>query len=196
MIDFDKRIICASKYYNDTEIIEISKLGIKDFGENRVDQLLIKKSLLKEQDFTWHFIGHLQTNKIKEIINEIDYLHSLSSLKQAKLIDKYRNKPLKCLIQLNISEESSKNGITLDKVDEFIIELKKYDKIEIVGFMTMGVLNNNKLTNIVFNKAKQLQQKYNYLELSMGMSDDYLLAIENGATMLRIGSYFKSIIGG
>lgn len=196
MIDFDKRIICASKYYNDTEIIEISKLGIKDFGENRVDQLLIKKSLLKEQDFTWHFIGHLQTNKIKEIINEIDYLHSLSSLKQAKLIDKYRNKPLKCLIQLNISEESSKNGITLDKVDEFIIELKKYDKIEIVGFMTMGVLNNNKLTNIVFNKAKQLQQKYNYLELSMGMSDDYLLAIENGTTMLRIGSYFKSIIGG
>lgn len=192
----DQVIICASKYFTAKEIVKINKLGINDFGENRVEDLLNKKLELTNLNINWHFIGHLQTNKIKKLINEIDYLHSLESLKQADLINKYRINPLKCFIQLNISLEDNKKGITLDNLDEFIQQLKKYDKIDVVGFMTMGVLNDDFKTNQVFEKASKLANTYNYPFLSMGMSNDYLIAIENKATHLRIGSYFKKIIGG
>lgn len=194
MIEFDKTIICASKYFNSEEIIKINKLGISNFGENRVEDLLIKEEILRSHNFTWHFIGHLQTNKIKKVINNISYLHSLSSIKQANLINKYRNESLKCFIQLNISSEDSKNGISIENIDEFILELKKYDKIEIVGFMVMGVNSNDELTEKVFIKAQELTSKYNFKELSMGMTSDYQLAIKHNATMLRIGSYFKELI--
>lgn len=197
MINFDGVIVCASKYYTKDEInIISSKFNINDFGENRVDALLKKRIELSDRNYNWHFIGYLQTNKIKSMINEIDYLHSLSTIKQAELIQKYRNTPLKCFIQLNISDEDSKSGISVDKLEYFINEMKKYDKIEIVGLMTMGVENDDITTNNIFKITNDLKNKYQLLYTSMGMTNDYLLAINNHSTHLRIGSYFKSLIGG
>lgn len=181
------RIICASKYIEADSIRELYHLGITDFGENRTDALLNKKEALKDLNITWHFIGHLQSNKVKSIINEIDYLHSLDSLKLAKLIQTYREKPLKCFIEINVLEDIKKTGIYEDYLDELIQKLKKYDKIEIVGFMAMGKQNNLSKTDEVFKRVNLLKKYYKLPELSIGMSDDYQIAIENGATMVRIG---------
>jgi len=181
------RIICASKYIEADSIRELYHLGITDFGENRTDALLNKKEALKDLNITWHFIGHLQSNKVKSIINEIDYLHSLDSLKLAKLIQTYREKPLKCFIEINVLEDIKKTGIYEDYLDELIQKLKKYDKIEIVGFMAMGKQNNLSKTDEVFKRLNLLKKYYKLPELSIGMSDDYQIAIENGATMVRIG---------
>jgi len=181
------RIICASKYIEADSIRELYHLGITDFGENRTDALLNKKEALKDLNITWHFIGHLQSNKVKSIINEIDYLHSLDSLKLAKLIQTYREEPLKCFIEINVLEDIKKTGIYEDYLDELIQKLKKYDKIEIVGFMAMGKQNNLSKTDEVFKRLNLLKKYYKLPELSIGMSDDYQIAIENGATMVRIG---------
>lgn len=181
------RIICASKYIEADSIRELYHLGITDFGENRTDALLNKKEALKDLNITWHFIGHLQSNKVKSIINEIDYLHSLDSLKLAKLIQTYREKPLKCFIEINVLEDIKKTGIYEEYLDELIQKLKKYDKIELVGFMAMGKQNNLSKTDEVFKRVNLLKKYYKLPELSIGMSDDYQIAIENGATMVRIG---------
>lgn len=181
------KIICASKYIEADSIRKLYHLGVTDFGENRTDALLKKKEALKDLNITWHFIGHLQSNKVKSIINEIDYLHSLDSLKLAKLIQTYREKPLKCFIEINVLEDIKKTGIYEEYLDELIQKLKKYDKIELVGFMAMGKQNNLSKTDEVFKRVNLLKKYYKLPELSIGMSDDYQIAIENGATMVRIG---------
>lgn len=181
------KIICASKYIEADSIRELFHLGVTDFGENRTEALLNKKQTLKDLNITWHFIGHLQTNKVKSMINEIDYLHSLDSIKLAKMIQTYRDKPLKCFIEINVLKDLMKTGIYEEYLDEFIQRLKKYDKIEIVGFMAMGKQNNLTKTDEVFKRVNLLKKYYKLPELSIGMSDDYQVAIENGATMVRIG---------
>ncbi|VEU80827.1 YggS family pyridoxal phosphate-dependent enzyme [Haploplasma axanthum] len=194
--NFDGVIVCASKYFNPSEMLEIKKLGINDFGENRVQDLLAKQKELVESNIIWHFIGKLQTNKIKSMINTIDYLHSLESIAQAELIEKYRDKPLFVFIQVNISDEEQKSGINPNNLAQFINELKKYDKIVLIGLMTIGVLDNLEKTEKVFNELSKLKDKYNLKYLSMGMTGDYELAIKHGSTHLRLGTYFKNLVGG
>lgn len=189
-------IICASKYYASNEMREIFKKGISNFGENRVNDLLKKQEELSDLNIVWHFIGNLQTNKIKKMINKISYLHSLESIEQAILIQKYRNNPLSCFIQINMSNELTKSGININKLNDFINELKKYDKIEIVGLMTIGIANELDSTEIIFNNINKLKEKYSLKYLSIGMTNDYELAIKNNATHIRLGSYFKNLIGG
>ncbi len=180
-------IVAVSKTYSIDQVKELYLNGINNFGENRVEELLFKKEQLKDLDIKWHFVGNLQSNKVKNVINEIDYLHSLDRISVAKEINKRREEPLKCFIQLNISEEETKSGIKLADLSSFLNSLKKYDKIVIVGFMAMGVLNDLVKTEEVFKKLADLSKKMSYKELSMGMSDDYLLAIKHGATFIRIG---------
>lgn len=181
------KVIAISKTYTVAQVKELYDNGISDFGENRVEELFNKKSELSDYNITWHFVGNLQSNKVKKVINEIDYLHSLDRLSVAKEINKYRKTPLKCFIQVNIAEEESKSGIKLADLSSFLINLKKYDKIIVVGFMAMGVLNDLEKTEFVFKELAKLANKTSYKELSMGMSDDYLLAVKYGATFLRIG---------
>src|SRR5690606_3345281 len=175
------KIVCASKYFSVSEMKEIYTLGIKNFGENYVQDLLKKKSELVElKDIRWHLIGHLQSNKVKQIINEIDYLHTLDSIKLAKEIQKYRIEPLNCLIQINLSEESQKSGILLKDLDIFYKEIKKYDKINLIGFMTIGVADDLESTDKIFAKMAELKKQYEVEILSMGMSGDYNLALKHG----------------
>ena len=103
-------IVAATKYFNSNEMIELYKTGISNFGENRVENL----------EITWHFIGTLQTKKVRKMINNIDYLHSLNTLKLAEEIDKRRTSPLKCFIQVNISNELNKHGFDKEEVIPFI----------------------------------------------------------------------------
>lgn len=193
-LNLDQKIICASKYFDADDIIKIHHLGITDFGENRVQDLLKKQALLKAYPLVWHFIGHLQTNKVKSMINQVDYIHTLDRLSLAEAIQKYALEPKKCFIQLNLTQEDQKSGLFEDNLPEFLKEIKKYDKINIIGLMTIGKLDDEIATQKAFKKLKDLSEIYHIPYLSMGMSDDYHLAIQYGATHLRIGSKFKRLI--
>ncbi len=190
-----KTIVAATKYVGVKEIKELVDLGIQHIGENRVQAFLEKYELLHDLDIHWHFIGHLQSKKVKKMIQKIDYLHSLDRLSLADEIQKHRTLPLKCFIEVNISDESSKYGLNVRDVSSFCEKLQTYDKIHIVGLMGMAKLTDDReVIKQEFNKLVHLQEELNKelnLELkylSMGMSNDYKIAMECGATHLRLGS--------
>ena len=189
----DVTIVAATKYVDAEDMLNLYKNGIKDFGENRVDSFLDKYEKLKDyKDIKWHFIGHLQRNKAKQIINKIDYLHSLDSLELAYIISKNRTTPLKVFIEVSINLEESKNGVPYYQVKEFVSQLRLISNIEICGFMMMAIKGSDD-TQTQFRKLKELRNNIeNDLNmripyLSMGMSDDYLEAIKEGATHIRLG---------
>ncbi len=192
--NYSHTIICASKYFSADEIKTIYNQGYHNFGENRVQDFLMKKAYLKDLDITWHFIGHLQTNKVKRVINDIDVLHTLDSMHLAIAIEKHRKEVLPCFIQLNLTEEPQKSGILSANLTHFMNEMKKYVKIKPVGFMTIGKLNDAVETARVFSKLDHLADTYGLPFRSMGMTDDYELAIHHHTTHLRIGRKFKELL--
>ncbi|WP_025724776.1 YggS family pyridoxal phosphate-dependent enzyme [Acholeplasma granularum] len=194
-LDYLDKTVVASKYFSTDEMEKIYNLGARHFGENYVTGLLTKKEKLKDhKDIKWHLIGHLQTNKVKNIINEIDYLHTLDREKLAIFIQKYRNTPLDCLIQVNLEENPQKEGIFLKDLPEFVRTIKKYDKINLIGFMTIGAIDDDKKTDIIFKTLNELKNNYHLQVTSMGMSGDYQIALKYNSDFLRIGSLFKGVI--
>ncbi|MDE6408456.1 MAG: YggS family pyridoxal phosphate-dependent enzyme [Anaeroplasmataceae bacterium] len=188
------RIVAATKYVEAEDMKKLFSLGIHQFGENRVDSFLRKYEALKDEDVCWHFIGHLQTNKAKQVLSKIDVLHSLDSLKLAGLIENYRDTPLDCFIEVNINQEESKDGIAIENCEEFLRNVLNYSKVHVVGLMMMTTKDSTKEEKrIQFSKLNQLMQEMNarlkldMKELSMGMSDDYMEAIAAGATTVRLG---------
>ena len=188
--------ICASKYFDAHTIETLFQKGVKDFGENRTDALLSKVDALKDIPIIWHFIGHLQRNKAKSVIKHLDYLHTLDSLKLAEVIQQYRDDPLKCFIQVNATSEPQKYGISVEELPSFYEALKKYDKIHIVGLMSMGKLDDLEVTRDAFKKVKTWSNQLSLPYVSMGMTDDYEIAIEEGTTHIRLGRYFKQYLEG
>ena len=182
------QIVAATKYINYSLARDLYCYGITNFGENRVDSFLEKFNNLTDLNITWHFIGHLQKNKVKKIINKIDYLHSLDSLDLAKMINEERVDVLPTFIELKLTNNDNKYGIKKEELDDFIKELNKYPKIKIIGFMAMTDLDmTTEEKRNVFREARKLKEKYNLEKLSMGMTDDYKIAIEEGATNVRLG---------
>lgn len=187
-------LVAATKYVTPIEMKQLLNHGINNFGENRVEAFIEKYQALKDEDIKWHFIGHLQRNKASEIINKIDYLHSLDSLKLCDIIEKERSKPLDCFIEVSINEEESKNGVIIHEIDSFMDKVLTYKNINVVGFMMMSIkYSSSEELNAQFKKLvllkQRLENKYqrSFPYLSMGMSDDYLIALENGATHIRLG---------
>ena len=193
-INENVNIVAATKYVDSIQMRNLYNAGIHNFGENRVDSFLTKYEELKDLNVIWHFIGHLQRNKSKDVIDKIDYLHSLDSLQLAKIINERRTTPLKCFVEVSINLEETKNGVDYREIDEFISKLKEYKNIDIVGLMMMTVKYSNEdellqQFSSLNNLREELRIKHN-LELpylSMGMSDDYKQAIECGATHIRLG---------
>lgn len=192
------KLIAVTKYVESDVMRELYHLGQYDIAENRTDLLLKKKIELADcSKFVWHFIGPLQTRKVKDVINNIDYFHALDRLKTAQEIQKRAEHEIKCFIQVNVSGETTKQGISPDALVSFIDELEKYDKIRVVGLMTMAPNTSDKqLIRNCFKQLKDLSQDVQSLnkgyapctELSMGMSQDYQIALEEGATFIRIGT--------
>ena len=187
-------VVAATKYVDAEDVLVLVNNGINNIGENRVDSFLHKYELLKNEPIVWHFIGHLQRNKADKVIDKIDYLESLDSLKLAEFIQTHALKPVKCFIEVSINLEENKNGVPYFEVSNFIKELKKYPKVEVVGLMMMAIRDSNepsldnqfkKLKDLRDDLEKELDIKLPYL--SMGMSDDYLEAIKEGATHVRLG---------
>ena len=190
----DVCVVAATKYVDSSKMIDLYNAGVHDFGENRVDSFLKKYDELKDYDINWHFIGHLQRNKCKDIINKIDYLHSLDSLKLADEIEKYRETKLNTFIEVSINLEENKNGVDFHNIKDFVKEVLKYEKINLVGFMMMAIKGDsddnlykqfNKLYELRNEIEKELNIKIPYL--SMGMSEDYKDAIKAHSTHIRLG---------
>lgn len=181
-------LVAATKYVDCSTMIELLNLGINNFGENRVEPFIEKHFVLRNYDIVWHFIGHLQRNKAKSIIKDIDYLHSLDSIDLMKIINSNREVPLKCFLEIKLTDSETKHGILPNEIDEFLEEAKKYPNVNIIGFMTMteSDMSDSEKQN-VFDELKRLALKYNFTELSMGMSDDYKEALKSGATFVRLG---------
>lgn len=185
---YPNTLVHASKYVDADVIKKLYDLGITNFGENRVESFVPKHFLLRDLNITWHFIGHLQRNKAKEIINNIDYLHSLDSVELMKIIEKNRTTPLNCFIEVHMTNSTTKNGVKPEDLTSFLEESKKYSKVNIVGLMTMTDFDmTDSQKEEVFKNLKNLACKYNLKELSMGMSDDYKLALKEGSTFVRLG---------
>ena len=196
---FNKNFTCVavSKTKPIKDIEKIYNLGHKDFGENKVQELELKHSNLPK-DIKWHMIGHLQTNKVKKVVPLVSLIHSVDSLKLLKTVNKESkkiNKITDCLIQINISNEDSKYGFSEDQID-FLNKnsLNEYQSIRIRGLMGMASFSNDKskvekefdfLKGIFDSKKKKLSD---FDILSMGMSNDYEIALEAGSNMIRIGS--------
>ena len=183
-------VVAATKYFNPEEMLELYHTGITHFGENRVEALLEKQEALQNTPITWHFIGTLQTKKVKKMIHAIDYLHSLNTLKLAEEINKRRTKPLKCFIQVNISSEISKHGFEKHEVIPFLEALKPLKNIQVIGMMGMAEYTTDEEFQVLNELQKELKETQNIelKDLSIGMSNDYLVALKHNATFLRLGS--------
>ena len=192
-------IIAVTKYVDVATAEALVETGIQHIAENRVDKFLEKYQALKDYNLTWHLIGSLQRRKVKDVINLVDYFHALDSVKLAQEIQKRAEHPIKCFLQVNISGEESKHGFSVDELDTVLADIAQLDKIKIVGLMTMAPFEaSQEELQDIFSKTHQLQKQLEnkqlknmpFSELSMGMSRDFEVAIENGATYVRIGSSF------
>ncbi|WP_203332549.1 YggS family pyridoxal phosphate-dependent enzyme [Planococcus beigongshangi] len=189
-------VIAVTKQVGVERTKEAIEAGIVHLGENRPEGFLKKYEAIGD-GATWHFIGNLQTRKVKEIINQIDYLHSLDRLSLANEIQKRAEHTINCFVQVNVSKEDSKSGVLPEETVDFIKTLEKYDKINIIGLMTMAPnTEDEEVLRDVFKGLKTLQQQVaekNWphapcTECSMGMSNDYLIAAQEGATFVRVGT--------
>ena len=189
-------LIAVSKTRSIQEIEEAYNSGQLKFGENRVQEIVDKHSKLPK-DIEWHMIGHLQKNKVKYIAKFITLIHSVDRISLAKEIDKHakkENRKIDCLIQLKISREESKFGLQINDFKNFYESLKNYDNLNIIGLMGMATFtNDNELVNEEFKMIKTIYDDMVLIDsrfkvLSIGMSDDYDIALENGSNMIRVGS--------
>lgn len=192
-------IIGVSKNVTEDKIIKAQTLGLKNFGENRVQEFKVKEESLKELDLNWHMIGHLQSNKVKDIIGKVTLLHSLDRMSLVKEIEKRgkrENLSLDALIQVNISGEESKFGLSREEVVPFIKKVLEYETINIKGLMTIAPhVEDEEIIRGTFRELRLLKEEIEDLNLpkvemkylSMGMTNDYEIAIEEGANIIRVG---------
>tara|TARA_Y100000389_G_scaffold204603_1_gene258279 strand:- start:91 stop:747 length:657 start_codon:yes stop_codon:yes gene_type:complete len=188
---FNKNInlIVVSKTQSYQKIIDLKKIGQIDFGENYLDEAQDKINQIKDSSIRWHYIGKIQSNKIRAICKDFEWIHTLSSQKHAIRINnecKEHKKIMNVCIQINIDEEDSKGGILLSEYDSLSSSLIEMSNIRLRGIMTIPQADKSPLES--FSKMRDLYNRYDNLDtLSMGMSKDYLTAIENHANMIRIG---------
>ncbi len=195
-------LVAVSKTKPNKDILEAYNSGHKVFGENKV-QDLVKKYEELPKDIKWHFIGHPQTNKVKYLAPFIHLIHGVDSLKLLKMINKEakkNNRKVSVLLQFHIAEEQSKFGLTLQEAKQMLEsqEFKLLENLEVMGVMGMATYTDNKeqirnefkMLKFIFNTLKNeyFSDAKNFTEISMGMSDDFPIAVEEGSTMIRVGS--------
>jgi pyridoxal phosphate enzyme (YggS family) len=196
----DITIIAVSKNVDINKIIEAYNCGLRNFGENRVQELLEKYEKIKKDDMIWHMIGHLQRNKVKYIYDKVKLIQSVDSVRLAKRIDKYcRNNDVSMdiLLEVNVAEDDSKFGFKVQELEDSIKRISQFKTLNIKGFMTVApYYDNPNDARPIFKELKENFDKYSNMGyenvsmeyLSMGMSNDYHIAVEEGANIVRIGT--------
>lgn len=197
------KIIAVSKNRSVEELKEVFLAGITAFGENRVQEALLKyrdmQLFSREESIKWHMVGHLQTNKVKDAVRIFDLIHSVDSLRLAEEINKQSakiNKVQDILLEVKTSPEETKSGLRPEEVIDFLKVAAQFKNIKVKGLMTIApLLNNPELARPYFKKLRELGDKIHKLQvtscklefLSMGMTDDFQVAIEEGSNMVRLG---------
>lgn len=197
---YKPNIIAVTKYFDENAIVDAYNAGLRDFAESRVIEAIEKIEKLPleiRENSTFHFIGHLQTNKVKKVIRYFDYIHSVDSLKLAENISEEAQKVgkvQKILLQINNANEEQKFGLSKEEVFEIFSSVQSLPSIDVVGVMNIAPLGlSEDELGILFEEISQiksqLEEKFNckLKEISMGMSQDYKVAVRHGATMVRIG---------
>lgn len=195
------KLVCVSKFHSNNKIMDAYNAGERIFGESKVQEMCDKHETLPK-DIQWHFIGHLQTNKIKYIVPYVELIHGVDSIKLLEEINKQAQKSdrkVKCLLQIHIANEDTKFGFTAEELVDFLKQdiLKNFEHVSVCGLMGMATFTDNKIQ--IRNEFKSLkslfdtvkmeffENKPEFKEISMGMSDDFQIAIDEGSTMVRIG---------
>lgn len=193
-------LVMATKTVDPERIREAINAGGRIIGENKVQEALKKYDVLKDEDAEWHFIGHLQTNKVKDVLKFADMVHSVDRLHLVEKLDQrllHEGRSLDILIQVNTSHEESKYGVAPEDAISLVKQTARYDTLKVYGLMTIGLFTKDEIKirkcfkvlkeiydNVIKEGIERVQMKY----LSMGMSGDYQIAIEEGANMVRIGT--------
>ncbi|CAM4244412.1 YggS family pyridoxal phosphate-dependent enzyme [Paenibacillus xylanexedens] len=203
----DVNVIAVTKYVSLETTGSVLDHGLEHIGENRWQDAQAKWEAFGQQG-TWHFIGHLQTNKVKDVIGKFRYIHSLDRLSLAKELDKKAASlgiQVETFLQVNISGEESKYGLQPEQASSFLRDIRSFNNLKVVGLMTMAPHEEDpELTRPVFRGLRELRDQLNgqaltaepLTELSMGMSNDFEVAIEEGATWVRLGSILVGKEGG
>lgn len=186
-------MICVSKFHTNEAIMQAYQAGERDFGESRMQELLPKHEALPK-DIRWHFIGHLQTNKVRQILSFVHLIHSVDSLRLLECINREAEKigrTVRVLLEVHVAKEETKSGFTPEELLSLDLPLSTLNHVEICGIMGMATnTDDQQEIRRCFREIKKLAHSLPIEQpiISMGMSDDYLLAIQEGSTMLRIGS--------
>ena len=189
----DVTMICVSKFHSQEAIIEAYQAGERDFGESRMQELLPKHEALPK-DIRWHFIGHLQTNKVRQILPFVHLIHSVDSLRLLECINREAEKigrTVRVLLEVHVAKEETKSGFTPEELLSLDLPLSTLNHVEICGIMGMATnTDDQQEIRRCFREIKNLAHSLPIEQpiISMGMSDDYQLAIQEGSTMVRIGS--------
>jgi len=191
------QLIAVSKKQSIEKIREVLQSGHTVFGENYVQELVEKATTLQEEKIEWHMLGHLQKNKINKVLPYISFLHSLDSVELAQQLEKRLTSTLPCYLEINIDNEASKSGVSPKDVEKIVKSISTLQKVKLVGLMTIPPeVEENEASRPYFRQLRLLRDQINesnllaepLTELSMGMSHDYPIAIEEGATIVRIGT--------
>ncbi len=191
------RIVAVTKGFPPEKIAEAVAAGVADMGENRLQEALPKIEWLKGRGIkvTWHFVGHLQTNKVKGVLAHFDLIHSVDSVRLAREISRQAARPVPVLLQVNVAAEATKGGFILEPVlpDRELFwaaweVIRGLPNLEIRGLMTIAPqADDPEEVRPVFRRLRELAERLGLPELSMGMTEDYEVAVEEGATMVRLG---------
>lgn len=193
------KLVCVTKFRSREEVDSLLELGVKDIGENKVQNLVDRRETYGDS-FNYHMIGRLQTNKVKYLAGWVSLIHSLDRVSLLKELEKQGEKNnfvFNCLVQLNISKEESKTGIFPEDLDDFLDLARNLKYVNIKGFMTMAPnTDDEEYIRSIFHECKKIfdiyskigYNNFNIEYLSMGMSNDYKIALEEGANIVRIGS--------
>ena len=184
------KLIAVSKNFDSATVRAAFACGMRDFGENRVQEAEAKYGELADirSEVTLHMIGHLQTNKAKEAINIFDIIHSVDSVKLAKEISSRAQRTVPILIEVNVADEESKFGLSAHQLKEIVGSIGVLPNLDIRGLMTVApYVEDPEEVRGIFSTLKKLNEMFGFRELSMGMTDDLEVAIEEGSTMIRVG---------
>jgi pyridoxal phosphate enzyme (YggS family) len=185
------QLVAVTKTVSPDRIREAVQCGVRHVGENRVQEGLSKREALASADLTWHFIGHFQTNKAKKVVENFDWVHSVDRLDAAEALARYvaNRDPLRVLIEVKLQDEPNKSGISEGDLAALVASLRRLDSLNLRGLMAIPPpVEDPEQARPFFRRLRQLAKDFALTELSMGMTHDFEVAVEEGATMVRIGT--------
>ena len=184
----DVEILAATKYVEADDLDALREGGVTLVGENRADSLLAKQERFGDA-FMWDFIGHVQSRKVRDVIGRVRLIHALDSLSAAGQIEARASEPVDCLLQVNVAGEDTKSGLPVAEVAAFLGEVEPLGRVRLRGLMTMPPLASGaEASRPYFRRLRELAEEHNLADLSMGTSQDYRVAAEEGATLVRVGA--------